>query len=420
MLPFFIGVMMITQVFGQNVQKDIDSTFTNTIKPVNLIFSGILFSDKSTRQSLFIQPLTETFHYNTIEGFTTDIEVSYTNYFEDGRFYNLKPNIRYGFGNKRFQAQLAATYYYNPSRFSSVQVSGGKYVRQFNENSTLDAFSNTLSTLLSNENFLKIYQESYVDLTHTFSPIKYFLVSTSLRWSERSPLENLEKYQTDDTEFTSNIPINNELAPTAFNRNQAFLWNATLRWQLGHRYTRSRGEFISDGNSPAISVNYSGAFRDFLGSDVSFQKISLQVSDDFKIGNLGTSSILFETGDFISKDNLTFIDFNHFDGTRTVYGSFELGSFKLLDYYLYSTTDFYLQGHYEHYFPALFAKSGSSLLNKIQPIIATNYLYTEADGHYVEFGFGFEKILKIWRLDFYNSFRDGGHDDFGVRFGVVF
>lgn len=420
LLPFFIGIMMSTQLFGQDVQSDPDSSFTNTIKPVNLIFSGILLNNDSTMKSLFIPPLTETFHYNTIEGFTTDLEVSYTKYFEDRRFYNLKPNIRYGFGNKRFQAQLNATYYYNPSRFASVQVSGGRYVRQFNRNSTLDAFTNTLNTLAFNDNFLEIYQETYLNLNHKFSPGKNFLVSTSLKWNERSPLENLKKHQTNNTEFTSNIPENNELISTAFNTNQAFLWKAELRWQLGHRYTRSRGKFVSSGDSPAIMVNYSGAFQNILGSDISFQKISLQVTDDFKVGQWGTSNILFETGDFISKESLNFMDFNHFDGKRTVYGDFQLGSFQLLDYYLYSTTGFYLQGHYEHHFPTLFAKSNSTLLNKMQPIITANYLYTDTDGHYVELGLGFEKILKIWRLDFYNSFRDGAHDDSGVRFGLVF
>ena len=121
-------------------------------------------------------------------------------------------------------------------------------------------------------------------------------------------------------------------------------------------------------------------------------------------------------GDFISKEELTFVDFKHFNGQRTVYGDFDIGDFQLLDYYQYSTTNFYIQGHYEHQWNGLTIRGKRNFL---QPVIALHYLYTPAEGSYLEAGLGLNKLLKHWRVDFYNSWRRGKHESFGVRLGIV-
>jgi hypothetical protein len=84
-------------------------------------------------------------------------------------------------------------------------------------------------------------------------------------------------------------------------------------------------------------------------------------------------------------------------------------------YYNYSTDDFYFQGHYEHQFRPL-KENGKS---KFQPTAGINYLYTGSAGNYVELGVGMDKIFKFWRMDFYNSWREGNHDSFGVRVGAT-
>ena len=216
--------------------------------------------------------------------------------------------------------------------------------------------------------------------------------------------------------FTSNTPLNNELTNTAFEQHQALLWKAQLRWQIGHQLIHHRGAWKYIGKYPAISISYSGAISGILNSDLSYQKIALQITDNFKVGKWGFGKFLLETGDFISKDRLSFIDFKHFNGKRTVYGDFDIGDFQLLDYYQYSTTNFYLQSHYEHQLHPLSFRNGNT---KIQPVISLNYLYTPSDGSYWEFGVGLNKIFKFWRVDFYNSWRGSKHESSGVRFGVI-
>ena len=382
----------------------------------NLLFSGLLFENQKKKQTWFIPSLFELFPPNTVEGFVSHLQVSFTQHLQDGKFFTLKPGLRYGVGNKRFQAQLAAQFYYAPSRYASIQLSGGRMVEQFNRESTLNALNNTYYTYLLQENFLKIYQRSFVEIAHTFAPRKDFLLTSTISWNNRNPLQNLPKYQEEESEFTANNPVNDQLPSTKFEEHQALLWQVVLRWQLGHQLVRYLGSFKSISKYPAISLFYSGGVSDVLQSDVSYQKIALQVAGSFTKRKWGTGKYLLESGDFISDEKLSFMDFQHFNGQRTVYGDFGLNDFQLLDYYRYSTTSFYIQGHYEHQLNPLLLRKGRTALH---PVVRVNYLYTPSAGPYWEFGVGLSKILKFWRLDFYNSWRGAQHERFGVRFGVI-
>ena len=57
---------------------------------------------------------------------------------------------------------------------------------------------------------------------------------------------------------------------------------------------------------------------------------------------------------------------------------------------------------------------------KPQAVFSINYLNTKEIGHYIEFGFGVEHILKILRVDFYTSLNESGSERQGIVFGFGF
>ncbi len=387
----------------------------NSISVPQILFSGVLFENQEKNRVWYVPNVFELFPANTVEGFVVNPQVSFTQNYEDGRFVRVAPNVRYGFGNERLQAQLKTQYFYNPKKNGLLELSGGRAIEQLYDESTLGALNNTFYTFALSENFLKTYERSYIEFSQTISPFKNFLLSTTFSWNERNPLNNLTKYE-EDEDFTSNNPENLELANTAFAKNTAIVFEAQLRWQIGHQIEKKRGQLISKGKFPALTFSYTNATDEILGGDVSYEKLSVSVQDDYEIG-YHRGRLFFEVGDFLKKDNLTFVDFNHFKGKETVYGTYDNNQFQLLEYYNNSTADFYLQGHYEHYFEPLYTIYDEL---KFQPVLGVNYLYTEAGANYVELGAGIDKIFDNWRIDFYNSWRDGEHESFGVRIGSNF
>lgn len=398
---------------------------SNKITPINIFVTGKTIHNNYHKRSWNLPPLTQMLQYNTVEGFVPYFRLSYTQRFDDYKFYRIAPELRYGFSNERFNARINARYYYNPLKFASVRFSGGRFVEQLNEHSPLEPFDNTVYTLIAEKNYLKIYEKLHFSISHNSELTNGLYFKGLLEWAQRNPLVNTTDYSFKDRperEFTDNAPENEDLGDTSFEKHQAFLFEAELKWQPGQKYIRRPyRKFVINTSYPAISLLFRAALPDILGSDLNYQRIAGRISHDFKAGLFGAGQFVLEAGGFLNKDSLSFVDFKHFNGNRTIFGHFEVGNFQLLDYYRYSTRKIYYQGHYEHHFNGfIFNKVPFLRKTKIQAVTAFNYLHTEEGKSYWELGVGIEHIFKILRVDYYNSWHSGKHERSGVRFGVGF
>ena len=302
---------------------------------------------------------------------------------------------------------MSGTYYYNPDQLGSVEISGGTFVAQFDDQSTLTPFANSYSTLLAKENFLRIYASDFMELNHRFSPMKNVLLSNRLHWSNRRSLNNLNRF--DDEDYASNVPVN-DAVDTPFDQHQAFYQQTEIRWQPILIYEYLRGKWVPTSKHPAIVLKYKSAYSNVFGSDLRYQNIALGMEGNIKVGALGEGNFNLEVGDFLSKDSLSFIDFAHFQGNRAAYTTYQEGTFQLLDYYSLSTTGAYFRSHYTHTFQAI--------KNRFIPLIEGNYLRTSGS-NYVELGVGLQRRSKPFRISFYNSWLNGSHDRAEVRVGFV-
>lgn len=409
---------------GKPYQDSLDQK-SNKITPVNILLTGKTINNSFKKMSWNFPPLSQALQYNTVEGFVTYFRVRFTQRYEDYRFYRITPEFRYGFSNERFNARLNARYYYNPLKFASFRFSGGRFVEQLNEKIPLKPFDNTVYSLLLEKNYLKLYEKLHFSFGYESELLNGFYIDGQLEWAQRNPLENTTDYTFRDKSeraFTPNAPDNEDLEDTSFEKHQAVILNVTLKWQPGQKYIRRPyRKFVTNTTLPAFSLILQAGIPDLLGSDINYQRIAGKVNYDFKAGLIGSGYFVLEAGGFINKDSLSFIDFKHFNGNRTVFGHFEVGNFQLLDYYQFSTRQFHYQGHYEHHFNGfIFNKIPLLRKTKIQAVTALNYLHTREGNSYWELGLGIEHIFKIIRIDYYNSWRSGRHERSGVRFGVGF
>ncbi len=408
---FFFLLSKQVSLAQETTNIEADSLNTSTVNIVQMLFSGTVIPDYSRNRSWYIAPVFDIFQYNTVEGAVFNPKISVTQKLKNDKFLTLKPNLRYGFGSETLYGQLSSIFFYNPSKFGRVELQGGNFVAQFDEMSTLTPFANSYSTLFFDENFLKIYESSFIRLSHSFSPIKNIQLTNQVSWENRTPLQNLEKLTNENGAFTSNIPTNNEVVNVEFDANKVFYQETSIRWQPGLTYEYKRGNFVATSKYPAVIVKYKSAYADVFNSSISYDKISLGVEGNLTLGALGKGFLSIETGDFLSADSLSLIDFNHFQGNRTTYTTFEPSNFQLLDYYTHSTSGGYFRGHYTHKF---------SEIGKIRliPVIEGNYLKT-ANTDYVELGIGIQKATMPWRISFYNSWLEGKHHRAEIRFGLI-
>ena len=144
----------------------------------------------------------------------------------------------------------------------------------------------------------------------------------------------------------------------------------------------------------------------------------MDIDGKFKIRLLGTSNFKIFGGATLTKDSLTFLDYQHFNGNQTNWsGSFR--GYQMLDYYDFSTTKPYAGVLYNHHFNgAILGRIAGLRKLKLQEVITANYLTSGTNGNYFEFGLGLENIKTIGRVDYFISFIDGKFLGSGVRIGI--
>ena len=373
-----------------------------------------------------------TLQYNTVEGFVPELQPTFFIQEDERTKYWVRPSLRYGFSNERFNAKLEGSYRLLDNKFTRFYLGGGRYVAQFDENESITPFINSYVSLVSGENYMKIFEKSFGYARFQQELKNGVLFTGGLEYASRDTLSNTTTFtwaRDAEVNFTSNVPVNEELSTrgegnstAAFDRHQALIATAQFRIRFKQRYaTRPDRKFIYSSKYPELTFIYKKAIP-AVGSDLNYDFLELRVTDEIPLGLVGQSNLAIAMGGFLNDESLTFVDFRHFAGNQTslsqVGKSFK---FELLPFYQFSTSERFLEAHYEHHFNE-FIFNKVPLIKKLnfQAVASANYLTTPTLGNYIELGAGVEHIFKFMRVDYYWAYRDGNLFARGFRIGVGF
>jgi hypothetical protein len=398
----------------------------NTFNPFGMTLTGQGFSREKKREYWNAEPLARTLAYNTVEGYNGTIHISYRKRLDtiatSRHAISFEPSLRYGVSNRHFNAMGVLTYTTGHKYFSSVSLSGGKYIYQFNNAAPISPFSNTFESLLYERNYAKFYEAWFTRIGMAKDIGNGLRVFGSLRYEDRLPLENTTSHswiEHKNIDFSPNYPV--ELMAANFHRHQAVIGNIGVTWRPGSKYIEMPDRIINIGSHyPTLTLSYTQGFHNVLGSDVDYSKWRFDISDDLDLKLGGNFKYRLAAGGFIKRDSVPVIDYTHFNGNRVMLSTPYLNGFQLLPYYKYSNTErFYAEGHIEHHFNGL-------LTNKIPffrklnwyLVAGSNAFYAGSDRRYIEAFAGFENIFKIARLDVVKGFEQDGSTLTGLRLGI--
>jgi hypothetical protein len=362
--------------------------------------------------------------FNTVEGWNLNYKFGFGTVFQDSNKtrLNITPTFRYAFSREKLSGNLRFTLRNKKQR---LDIEGGRFVQQLNHDRPIHPIINSLTTLLLERNLMKLYERDYAQVKITRQVNNLFSVTTDWSFAKRYPLENSSDWKLVDrdhiAEYSSNQPQNEELESTDFKTHEALVGMIRLearpwlkfRIRNGHKYPVQE-------SSPTFSFEYNKGFSELLGSDVKFDQIEFGVRHRFDVGVRGQVDMALRAGVFLNDDKMYFMDYKHFLGNRTpVTTSDPVGSFRLLPYYLFSTSDKYFAGNVHYKFRKFLVTSIPKLrMMGIRENVFVNYLATPASGNYSEMGYSIDGILRIFRLEGAASFHDGKYLDFGVRLGI--
>jgi len=362
--------------------------------------------------------------FNTVEGWNFVYRMSFGSVLQDTNKTRLlvSPAFRYAFSRKVASGNLKFSLRNKVYRF---EVEGGRYVKQYNADQPIWPIVNDFTTLLLERNLMKLYERRYIDLLYRRKLSEFVTVYTSWSWARRHELANTSNYKwvnVSNREYTPNRPLNEELADTGFADNEAFVGTAgiTVRPWLKFRMRNGRKYEVSE-SSPTFSLEYRKGFNEVFGSDVDFDQLEFGVRHGFDVGARGKMDVSVRVGSFLRNDKMYFTDYKHFLGNKTPFSTSDpVGSFRLLDYYRYSTADQYLAGNVHYHFRKLLVTMIPMVrMLGIRENVFVNYLATPSARNYTEAGYSIDGILRFFRLEGAVSFLDGKYLDYGFRIGIA-
>jgi hypothetical protein len=403
--------------------KDSLDAISNQLKPGKLIL-GYTYSNRYRNETFTFGSILENLQYNTVEGFVLNLPVGYNRSYEERKkLFSLAGTLRYGFASRTFYGKTELTYTFNRSQRQSIGMEGGHFVSQFNENAPISPFVNTVYSLLLRENHLKLFEKTYLRLTYSQEITNGLYIFPYAELAQRNSLSNHTDFSFSERNthrWTSNNPLPGETeafdSGPAFDAYRALTvgFNLAIRFKQTY-YSRPDFKFLNDSKYPRITLSYRKGIPGVVNSISDYDFVGIRVQYNLPLGLLGQSDFDVSAGTFLNRRNVPFVDFRHFYGNQTLFSLARLNALFLLPYYQYSTTESYLEGHYEHHFNGfLFNKIPIFRKLKFQEVLGGHLLITDAIT-YAEVTLGIENILKVGRIDFATSFQHDGDINKGIR-----
>ena len=360
--------------------------------------------------------------FNTVEGWAFHTSLRLTHKLKDKNSIYLRPLLRYAFAREKLTGTLRMGYKGENSGFF---VEGGQYVSQFNSENPIHPFVNSLWTLFFERNYMKIYEKKFLALNYQRKVMDGLTVKGNLEWADRFELANGTNYtliRYGDRAYTPNLPLNEERDQEPIAQPRALTFHLSANYQPWLQYSIRNGKKrpIND-DSPMFGFNYRKGLSSLLGSQVDYDLVELSFRHAFNVGIRGRLFYGATAGAFLNNRALSLPDYRHFAGNLTVLQTGDLlTSFRLLDYYRFSTGGNYWHGHALYQFRKfLITRIPLVRMTGIKEAVFAHYLYTDRSQHYWEAGYTLNGILRIFRVEAVASFQGTQYQSFGVRIGLV-
>lgn len=416
-----------------STKKNIDSLRKKQgpVKLTQIFWSGVdrtHYSYKNNYQIKF-EPLLKTLQYNTVEGLAINPSLVISKFAKKiNTEISFIADARYGFNNNHFNPwagfKFSSKDVFDPDKkmkHQSFFIAGGKRVSQFFKESDITGLANSIGTLLYGRNDMKIYENYFAKtgFTKKWESGVSFLIEGE--YEDRLPIDNTtdfilnKKWQ---SRFTPNYPV--EILSSQFPRHQAVVVKGAISFQPGQQYIQFPTYKMAIGSKyPTFTFGYTKGFKNIFGSDVDYDKWSLNILDDANLKLAGSIKYSVTAGGFLNNKSVFAQEYKHFFSSYSHVAGEYVRSLQIASPYQFSNvSNFYSEVLFEHH-------SNGLLTNKI-PVFkklkwnlveGANALYLNPGTRYAEVFVGLENIFKLFRIDAVVGFQNGFKPVYTYRIG---
>ena len=416
----------------RKTQKYLDSVDAkkNKFKLSSLLF-GYSYDNTFKEKYYTLNTPLENSAFNTVQGWNGSLSFNYLKLDkEEGTAFQFNTAVNYGLSDKRLRP--TASLYYRFNRFSRpiLRLKLGNEARQFNNEEPITRIGNSITSLFFERNFAKFYDLTFINSSYSKEITNGVLASINVGFEDRKPLFNTTDFiyiDNEDRQYTSNNPLEPGNFDTAVIEDHTIVKiGIDVRIRFGQEYLNyPDGKFnITNELYPTLYLGYEKGFAS-SSAENHYEQFKARLTQSFNIANKGEFSYNFRAGAFVNQGDISFVDYQHFNGnesyiTRKDY----MESFFLLPYYDLSTNKEYLEGHAEHNFKG-FIMNRIPLLKKLNShlIVSGKFLATTNNRPYSEFGVALGNLgikkFRFLRVGYAQSYFNNTVER-GLNIGLIF
>ena len=407
----------------------------NKFSVTDLLF-GIDYSNSYKKQHFSISsPLFGT-HFNTVQGFNSSSTISFRKNLDDtfSRYWKLYSTMNYGFSDERFRIKAGFQMKFNNIKKPQLTIEAGSETKQINTTNPISASINDISSLFFERNYLKLYERQFAEVSYQQELVNGIYLMSDISYQQRNSLFNTSDnswVNREDVQYTSNDPLQpNNFESAPFTDHHIFKMNLTGRINFGQKYLSYPDSKVNipSNKFPSLWLTYETGFGSNV-DDYNFNQVRAALVQTVKLGNKGNFSYTFKGGAFLDDKEISFLDYQHFNGNQTRIGNgYYLNKFHLLPYYQLSTKNNFVEFHAEQDFQG-WILGKLPLINKLNYnlILGAHALSIENNKPYTEFSVGIDNLgfgkYRLLRLDYVISNYQGKQEGafiFGLKFLGIF
>ncbi|MEO5910189.1 MAG: DUF5686 family protein [Pelobium sp.] len=389
-----------------------------------LLFSDLIWKSENSKRAVIFQPIAPAFFFNTVEGLGINYGLTYFKYTNKGKYWSVTPKVRYGISNKELNSDVSLSWLYQPEKRGIFNFSAGSTYRDLNPNGSLSSLQNTINTIFFQQNFLKLYRKEYVSMGLGREIRNSLYFSFGFEFSRNFSVENMTDYTFNDIKnknFTSNNPLNPIFQSKLFPDHNAFFLNASLIYTVNQPFIKQDGEKIYKlPKGPRFILNFRKGIPQVFKSESDYNFVDLEMQHEkLDMGLWGYGSYSISGGKFFNAQKVYYPEWKHFIGNSSLVFNSGLKSFHLLDFYTFSTNEYFAEAHFEHNFNTLFSNKIPLLRAlKLQELLGGAYLYQPVKESYYEIYVGLRRLM--FRADYALSFDKSGKLNQGFKISYNF
>ncbi|MFN8242199.1 MAG: DUF5686 family protein, partial [Bacteroidales bacterium] len=422
------GVLKIKKETGDTLAKPVSNS-RKFLSALRVIGYGHTWADTSGTRFYFGGLMKiRNFGFNTVDGFTYGINFSLYKKFEKGSL-DISPELRYAFSRNTLMWRINMQYTIPSADPTRLYVRAGMMSRDISNAGGISPVLNMFTSLLMRNNYLKLYDNRFVTTGIGRELVNGLRAELSAGYEDRRILDNNTDFAfigRTKRQYTGNTPVNPYLVNPYFAYYQLedqthVEFTARLIYIPRQKFMIQKGTKIPQGSDyPTFSLQWKHGMNRLSGSDggyTHFDKIRFEASQRKSIGAFSSLRWNFRTGYVFNKENLSFIDFNHFNSQplTLLFNDYD-DAFMLPRFYSLSTPEYYTEFHCKFTTPYLLVKLLPVLSNTLmRENLSASWLWSRYNTAYTEIGYSISEVFLLGEAGVYAGFDNFNFSSAGFR-----